>query len=494
MHRLRIRPLNEHPVRPDGDFVLYWMTSFRRARWNYSLDRALEHASALAKPLVVLEALRVGYRWASGRFHRFVLDGMRDNEAEFAESNVVYYPYVEPRPGAGSGLLEALAHRAAIVVTDDFPCFFLPRMAAAAARKLDALGVGLEAIDGNGIYPMRATDRVFSRAFDFRRHLQENLPEHFGDRPRAKPLRGRRLPGYRMPDAIVRRWPRAARDADVRSLPIDHSVAPVPSRGGARAARQLLNEFVSTRLARYGEDRNHPDVDAASGLSPYLHFGHVSAHEVFWRVANASGWSPGEVALESGGARSGWWGMSPGAEGFLDQLVTWRELGYNMCAHRGDYDRFESLPAWARETLAVHAGDARPHLYSLEAFENADTHDPLWNAAQRQLIREGRVQNYLRMFWGKKILHWTRSPELALEVMIELNNKYALDGRNPNSYSGIFWVVGRYDRAWGPERAVFGKIRYMSSDNTRRKLKLKRYLQAFDETSPQSQPSLFSPR
>jgi deoxyribodipyrimidine photo-lyase len=150
-----------------------------------------------------------------------------------------------------------------------------------------------------------------------------------------------------------------------------------------------------------------------------------------------------------------------------------------MCSLRSDYDQYDSLPAWAKQTLAEHADDPRPWVYSLEQLQRSQTHDRLWNAAQRQLAREGRMHNYLRMLWGKKILEWSPSPRAALDSMIELNNKYALDGRNPNSYSGIFWVLGRYDRAWGPERPIFGKIRYMSSDNTARKFSVKRYLENY---------------
>jgi deoxyribodipyrimidine photo-lyase len=155
----------------------------------------------------------------------------------------------------------------------------------------------------------------------------------------------------------------------------------------------------------------------------------------------------------------------------LDQLVTWRELGFNMCAKRADYDEFESLPDWAQATLRKHAADRRPVLYSEEDFEAAQTHDGLWNAAQTQLVTEGRMDPYLRMLWGKKILEWSASPQRALNLMIHLNNKYALDGRDPNSYNGIFWILGRYDRPWGPERPIFGTVRYMSSQNTARKLR-----------------------
>ncbi|MEM7558992.1 MAG: deoxyribodipyrimidine photolyase, partial [Planctomycetota bacterium] len=167
------------------------------------------------------------------------------------------------------------------------------------------------------------------------------------------------------------------------------------------------------------------------------------------------------------------------AEAFIDQLCTWREIGFNMCWREPNYEQLDSLPDWTQKTIKEHAGDEREYVYSLEQFENAETHDEIWNAAQRQLVREGRIHNYLRMLWGKKILHWTPSVADALEIMIELNNKYALDGRDPNSYSGIFWVLGRYDRAWGPERPIFGKIRYMTSESTARKHSLKEYLKRF---------------
>jgi deoxyribodipyrimidine photo-lyase len=187
------------------------------------------------------------------------------------------------------------------------------------------------------------------------------------------------------------------------------------------------------------------------------------------------------VAPKATGSRAGWWRMSSPAESFLDELITWRELGYNRCFLDPDHEDYDTLPPWALATLAEHAADERPHLYTLEQLQAAETHDEVWNAAQRQLVREGRMHNYLRMLWGKKILEWSPSPREALEVLVELNNRFALDGRNPNSYSGIFWCLGRYDRPWGPERPIFGKVRYMSSDNTRRKLRLSAYLERFAE-------------
>jgi deoxyribodipyrimidine photo-lyase len=232
-------------------------------------------------------------------------------------------------------------------------------------------------------------------------------------------------------------------------------------------------------LSAYDELRNHPDEEATSRLSPYLHFGHVSVHQVFRALAKQENWSARNLKQPATGSRSGWWGLGPSAEGFLDELITWREVGFNMAWQRDDFETYESLPEWSKATLAEHAGDRRPHLYTLEQFERGQTHDPLWNAAQAELVREGRIHNYLRMLWGKKILEWSPSPQEALQVMIELNNKYALDGRDPNSASGILWVLGRYDRAWGPERPIFGKVRYMSSQNTARKVRVKKYMEQF---------------
>jgi deoxyribodipyrimidine photo-lyase len=493
---LRIRSLNDASPRPDGEFILYWMIANRRLSWNYSLDRALEWCRDLRRPLVILEALRVGYRWASDRLHQFVIAGMADNQASLAKlapTGVTYLPYVEPATHAGAGLLESLAARAAVVVTDDFPAFFLPRMLASVAPRL---AVRLEAVDSNGLLPMRAASQVYSRAFDFRRFLQRNLPLHLADDqfPAAQPLRGLRLPAApSLGEEITRRWPVAdvasltANTALLANFPIDHEVSPSPIRGGSQAAGQTLQTFLDSRLSRYADERSDPDADAASGLSPYLHFGHISVHEVFSQAVATESWSTDKLSSRVNGSNKDWWGTSPTLESFLDELITWRELGYNFCWQRDDYDRYESLPPWAQQTLARHAADPREHTYSLDEFAAARTHDSLWNAAQRQLVREGRMQNYLRMLWGKKIVEWTPSPQEALATMIELNNKYALDGRNPNSYSGIFWVLGRYDRPWAPERPIFGTIRWMSSDNTARKLHVKKYLQKYGP-----QPSLFA--
>ncbi len=486
----RIRKLGNATINSDGEYVLYWMTAFRRTRYNFSLQRAVQWCEDLKKPLLVFEALRCNYRWASDRFHRFVIQGMRDNSKAIASTNAFYFPYVEPETNAASGLLEALMNHSAVVVTDDFPCFFIPTMLEFVSRKAP---VRIEAIDSNGLYPMRSTDHEFPTAYAFRRHLQRELPQHLHEFPQADPLESLKQKRLReLPSAVRKHWPAVSaallqlNPSELEKLPIDHHVTPAPFDGGMDAAQSVLDRFIEERLDQYATDRNEISKEGSSGLSPYLHFGHIAVHEVFERVAAREKWSVKKVMGKgASGKREGWWQMSHDAEGFMDELVTWRELGYNMCARRRDYDRYESLPEWARKSLEKHERDPRPELYTLDELERSKTHDGLWNAAQRQLVQEGRMHNYLRMLWGKKVLQWSRTPKEALHTLIHLNNKYAVDGRNPNSYSGIFWCLGRYDRAWGPERPIFGTIRYMSSDNTAKKFDVKPYLRRF------STPSLF---
>jgi deoxyribodipyrimidine photo-lyase len=480
----RIRVVADLAPDATGEYVLYWMIASRRVEDSFPLQRAAWWAADLGKPLLVLEALRCDYPWASDRLHAFIVKGMGDNAATCREAGVTYWPYVEPAPGRGKPLLGVLATRAAVVVTDDFPAFFLPPMVAAAGR---TIGRRLEAVDGNGLLPMRDTDKVFPSAYAFRRYLQKTLPGHLDAVPMDRPLDVVPRQTVTLSDAVTSRWPAADASllredtAPLSTLPIDHSVGVSHIKGGARAARERLRAFLDAGLDRYHEDRNQPDLDGASGLSPYLHFGHVSTHRVFGEVMQREGWTRRRLSGKASGQREGWWNVSAGAEAFLDECITWREVGYNFCALRDDYDQYASLPGWARDSLDAHASDARQHVYTLGEFDRSATHDPLWNAAQRQLVQEGRMHNYLRMLWGKKILEWSPSPQDALATMIELNNRYALDGRDPNSYSGIFWVLGRYDRPWAPRRPIFGVVRYMSSENTARKLKLKRYLAQYSQ-------------
>lgn len=469
---LRLSVLVDEPPAASGSFVLYWMTSARRLDHNFALDRAVEWAAQLKQPLVILEALRVGYAWASDRFHRFVLDGMREHAAALADGPLHYYPYVEDRAGAGKGLVAALSEKASVVVADEWPCFFLPQAVGAAARRSAAR---FELVDGSGLLPLRAADRCFTMAMHFRGWLKKNLLQHLEAPPSAQPLaaltgKRRSLPAL---SAIQARWPAASPEmlagATLASLPIDHRVGVVATPGGRTEARARLDRFLAQGLRRYAEGRNDPDVQVSSALSAHLHFGHISAHEIAAELWGRGG--PARLFKDSEER----WGLSKNAAEYFDQLVVWRELGLNFCHHRRAYDRYESLPEWAQTTLERHLKDPRPSSYELETLEAARTHDPIWNAAQRQLMGEGIIHNHLRMLWGKKVLEWSRRPQDALAILIHLNNKYAIDGRDPNSYSGIFWTFGRYDRPW-PERPIYGMVRSMSSERAAKKLDLDAYV------------------
>ena len=245
----------------------------------------------------------MAYPWASDRLHRFVIEGMRDNAARFEKSPILYYPYIEPHPDADKGLLAALARHAAVIVTDDYPCFFLPRMVRAAAQKMP---VRVETVDSNGLLPWRATDQVFPTAYAFRRFLQKQLPDHLADAPHGRPLSRLNLPRLaRLPSEITKRWPQAspkqltADAASLAHLPLDHSVGPAAFGGGTVQAEAALKRFLRDRLDGYLEDRNQPDLDATSGLSAYLHFGHISAHEIFHAVMHRGRWSPERLGSKS---------------------------------------------------------------------------------------------------------------------------------------------------------------------------------------------------
>lgn len=480
---IRLTDVNTVPIRADGDYVLYWMIASRRLTWNFALEHAIDQAKTLGKPLLIFEPLRVRYPWASERLHRFVIEAMREHRDRLADNRIGYYPYVEPTPGAGTPLLATLARRACVVITDEYPCFFLPTMIDAVKATLPAR---LQLVDGHTVVPLRQADRTFTVAHSYRRWMQKQILDVIMDMPKPDPLKGLRIPPFPGVDKkILRRWPAADLEklltpGGLDSIAIDHSVKPSDDYvGGESHATQRLKRFVQQSLSVYGDDRNHPDKRATSGLSPYLHFGHISPHQILSAVFDHESWTPDKASAPNG-KNTGFWNTSDPAEAFLDQLLTWREIGFNMSFRNPqDYDQYESLPDWALKTLKQHSKDTRPAIYSLEQFERAQTHDEVWNAAQRELVATGVMHNYLRMLWGKMILFWTRTPQDALNILVELNNKYALDGRDPNSYSGIFWTLGRYDRAWGPTRPVFGNVRYMTSDSTKKKLKLKAYLNKF---------------
>lgn len=486
----RIQILNDCNIATEGDYVLYWMVAARRLHYNASLQRAVELAQDLEKPLLVFEAISTRHKYASDRIVTFMVQGMIENIQQFESHNIRYIPWVSTPLQSGEGLLEHLAKHACAVITDSFPTYH-PRFVVEQVK--NRLKVRFEAVDGNGILPMSSGEKDFLTAHAFRRHVHDVFSTWWEDRPNEIPIPSDHnlwIPDSQFASIVessgVELTPfewlwRVSQGGSIGStalsaLDIDHEVfAPQSIQGGRSNALLRLNPFLDDGLNRYHLDRNSFVNPAVSGLSPWFHFGHLSTIEVISKILEREGWNPTFIDASRRGARSGWWGLSEPVESFLDQIITWRELGFNFAFYREDHTSISSIPEWAQKSLNIHEKDVRPS-YTFEQLESANTDDELWNAAQRQLTRIGVIHNYLRMLWGKRILEWAPSPEIAAEWMIQLNDRWALDGRDPNSYTGIFWVLGRHDRAWGPERPIFGKVRYMSSANTARKLKVDTYL------------------
>ncbi len=356
-------------------------------------------------------------------------------------------------------------------------------MVAAAGAKLR---VRLEQVDGNGILPLRAFERAYTTAASFRRQWQKIIAPHLLAAPGATPLANlpRGVRGAEPP--ALRAWPMAsaallaADRAALAELPIDHAVAPVATRGGAVAATRVLARFVARRLARYHDGRRDLVDDASSGLSPYLHFGHISAHAIVARVWRAAKWSPARVlGAKATGSREGWWGLPAGPEAFLDELITWRELGYGFCFHTRAFASYASLPAWARQTLDAHAADPRAHSTRARSSPRRARTIRCGTPRSASSCATAGSTTICACCGARRSSNGRASPRAALATMIELNNRYAIDGRDPNSYSGILWTLGRFDRPWGPAREVFGTVRYMSSEATRKKMDVRPYLEEY---------------
>jgi deoxyribodipyrimidine photo-lyase len=459
------------------------MSINRRLEYNYALELAVGYANKLNKPLLIYEGLSCDIPWACDRFHQFLIEGMAETHQFCQNNGISYYSYVEKNAGEGTGLVESLTSNACVVIADEYPVYIIRPYNRLMARKVS---VPYITVDSNGIIPLQLTDKAPYSAYIFRKIMQRHFLDCYQKGPAKNPLSDlKNRDTVVLSDLLLEKWPDAAPQYDniaetVAALQINHDIKALSVQGTRAEALKQMDAFLDKRLNDYHEKRNDPDEGAASGLSPWLHYGKISEYEVVQATFRRQprDWSFDDITFNKG-QRDGFFNGNTNVEAFLDELITWREVGFHFCHHVHNYDKYESLPDWALQTLEEHSMDERHHVYSLEELENARTHDPIWNAAQRQLVRDGIIHNYLRMLWGKKILEWTPDPRTALEYLIELNNKYAIDGRDPNSYSGIFWILGRFDRAWGPERQIYGKVRYMTSDSTAKKVKLKNYLRKY---------------
>ena len=425
--------------------VFYWMSRDQRVSDNWALLFAQELALKRKVPLAVVFSLAPRFLNATWRQYGFMLKGLRGVESRLAELNIPFFLLIgSPEQELPAFLTQ---HQIGDLVTD----FDTLRIKQQWKNEVAAqIKPNIYEVDARNIVPCwEASNKKEYAAYTLRPKIHRALPDFLTDFPLVQ-----KHP-FPWPKKVTKtNWDQAE-----GSLSIDRSVAEVDwLLPGEEAAAEILNHFLTKKLSAYASRRNDPNEDGVSNFSPYLHFGQISAQRVALEVQKK------KVNKES-------------KDAFLEELIVRRELSDNFCFYNPDYDRFAGFPEWAQKTLNEHRGDKREYLYSLEQFEAGKTHDDLWNAAQMEMVHRGKMHGYLRMYWAKKILEWTASPEEALEVAILLNDKYELDGRDANGYVGIAWSVGGvHDRAW-KERPIFGKIRYMSYGGCKRKFKVKTYIE-----------------
>jgi deoxyribodipyrimidine photo-lyase len=448
----RVTQLNEKPVNVKACYVLYWMQMYKRVEYNHSLVWAIRKANELKLPLVVYEGLKYYYPWASDRLHAYILEGVEEKREHFQRLGIKYIFYLQKDGSSPKQTVAKLAKDAALIVTDDYPCFIIPEHN---RRIADRAEIPVHAVDSNSIIPMSKFDKEEYAAYTIRPKIKRLLDRYF--QPFVEEAVDHSSTGL---DVDCPDTPVTAENIDqlISECDIDHSVkrsAYYP--GGTANARKRLAKFISEILPDYPKSRNRPELDGASRMSSYLHFGFISALEIALAVRDSN--APKDAK-----------------DRYVEELIVRRELSFNMTRHNPNYDSTAALPAWVHKTMREHANDERAVTYSLEELEAGETHDELWNASQREMVATGEMHNYVRMLWGKNVIAWSRTYEEAFETLAHLNNKYCLDGRDPNSYAGILWCFGKHDRPW-MKRPVFGTIRYMTSGSTGKKFDSKKYIE-----------------
>ena len=454
IHPERLRDLNAEPIRARGGHVLYWMQRAQRARYNHALEHAIRLANQQGLPLLAAFSLTRKFPAGNRRSYAFMLEGLRQTQADLAARGI---PLLLGR-GEPPTVLAKLAADAACVVTDRG---YL-RVERAWRRELaEGLACRLVQVETDAVVPADVTsDKEEYAARTIRPRIHRHLAAYLA------PLEETTLErdGLEHPLAQAYSWDATPAPLDALDLPAEPR--PVSCwRGGYAEARRRLDGFVAHGLAGYGDDRNRRSIEgdawATSGLSPYLHFGQISPLEVALAVQARQTDHPEGVAA------------------FLEEMVVRRELAINMCLHNPAYDSIACLPDWARTTLAEHAADPRPVTYTAAQLEQGRTDDPYWNAAQRELRRTGKMDGYMRMYWGKKLLEWTPDPATGYDLAVTLNDRYELDGRDPNGYAGVAWCFGKHDQAW-KERPIYGKVRYMNAKGLERKFDMDAYVERIE--------------
>ena len=450
----RIKRLNDEWPR-DGKYVLYWMQASQRAEWNHALEYAIAEANRQGVPVVAVFGLTDAYPEANLRHYAFMLEGLRETRAALRERGIqLVVLHQSPEQAA-----VAMAEDASLLVADRAYTRIQKQWRQHVARHAPCPVVQVES---DVVVPVEsASDKEEYAAATIRRKLHRQLKPFLvplAETPVKRDSIGLKLDGFDIEDV----------DAALTRLHVDRSV---PRQGfylgGTSQATARLERFLAEKLDAYADNRGDPSLGIESHLSPYLHFGQISPLYVALRVKDA----PGK--------------RQEAKDAFLEELIVRRELSINFVHYNPHYDRFRCLPAWPRATLAKHARDTREYAYSLRQLEACRTHDPYWNAAMREMAVTGKMHNYMRMYWGKKMLEWSRSPERAFKTTLALNNKWFLDGRDPNSYAGVAWCFGKHDRPWG-ERPIFGTVRYMNAAGLKRKFDMEAYVRQVDALAPRS--------
>ena len=431
-------------------FVLYWMCTAVRSDENPALDVARLLASQRRVPLLIYHSISEDYEFASDRHHMFMLQGARDVQRQFSELGLSYAFHLATRDDRRTHLVE-LARQSGLVVTEDMPVGPPRRFREALSKRANT---PIVCVDTSCNAPMQLVGKAYTRAFEFRSATKQIYAERIGrEWPEAKgnpaqydfsslPFESIDLQNSNLSELISR-------------CDIDHSIGPVfDSIGGSSAGYERWEDFKNNRIKHYARHRNNALRNGVSRMSPYLHYGMVSPFRIAREASNVG---------------------NEGSEKYLDELLIWRELAYSFCFYREDYDRWSAIPSWAQETLQLHASDSRPQLYDWEHLARGETDDPFWNAAQKSLLTQGELHNNVRMTWGKSILNWMQSPQEALAMIIDLNNRYSLDGRDPASYGGILWCLGQFDRPFQPEQKIFGTVRTRSTSFHAKRLDVAKY-------------------
>jgi deoxyribodipyrimidine photo-lyase len=438
------------PSDRNGRSVVYWMQRAQRGVDNHAVDLAVKVANLLGLPLIVYFAGISNFPHANLRHYAFLNQGLPDIEADLAARNISFVMRRAPHESHERFLSDV---HAAFLIGDENPMRGPERW-----RKQLALQIAIPfwTVDADVVVPSKLMEKAQYGAYTIRPRLYRLLPEYLHPYENLHAEHAWKMPRGFHADSVHEDMTR-----DWKGF--DRSVAPVEAwKGGTHAALKGLKVFTEALLQAYDTQRNHPETDGTSCMSPYLHFGHVGPITIALAVDAEAKANPKLRAAR---------------DSYFNELIVWRELAINFVRYTQKYDSPECAESWAKTTIAEHARDEREHLYTLRQLEDAQTHDDLWNAGQTQMVRHGWMHNYLRMYWAKKILEWTPDVATAMKYAIYLNDKYFLDGRDPNGYAGIAWaILGKFDRAWG-ERPIFGKIRYMSGASTGKKFDSKKYIQ-----------------